>query len=162
VGVIEVTNKSRQIAFKMIRRGKSVIVTDKSILLSFLNKSDLLLLTRKKFKTNNDSTKSELETHASTLPVIELRNFVLNVLKKRYQETSNTFLKQKSQNTTQHELQNLSRFKKAKNLTPQLTVSTNRESYQQNIIEINHELIIKKFGNIPENFPTFVRKRAIH
>lgn len=159
VGVLEVANRNGQITFKTIRRGKTTIVTDKRILLSYLNKSDLLLLTRKKFKTNNGLTKNELENQALKLSITEVRHFVLNVLKQRYQDTSNAFLQQKSKHTTSHELERLSRFKKNKHLPSQYAIRSNIELSQQHIIEINHDRIKQKYGHIPEDFPKFVRRR---
>lgn len=92
--VIEYFEKNNNISFKVRQRGRVNKVSDKNILIEYLNKSDMAEYVRrlKKFDDVSCLSKNELINILELQPLTKLREFIYSNLISRYKTKSRDFL----------------------------------------------------------------------
>ncbi|WP_434766648.1 sce7726 family protein [Pseudomonas triticicola] len=162
--VLEVSTNNNLISFKVIQRGKTCIIKDKRVLLSFLLKKEIQSLLKHTTPAHSFNLDREaLENESLKLPTNAIRAFVLTTLKSRYQETSNQ-IKEKLANTPallKNDLNLLSKKKLARSSQSAIiqTASACDLIKPSNIIRLDFSKINKKYGETAAFAPVFAIKR---
>jgi transcriptional regulator NrdR family protein len=147
--------------FKVVRRGKTQLIKCKSALLRFLTKEEMLAIVRKKKISGTFDTKKSL-THLieANLSVKDIRECVLDSLKKRYKETYAEFISSRNSRTQQEDLHNLSKSKlMMKRKSDSIVEEYLDDSVPLNARYLDLEALQQKFGMLPEGMPRIVLTR---
>lgn len=153
------TEREQGVTITVARRGTSSNVTSKRILCAYLLKGELVsLLAAHRQISNVDMPRNELESLAEAISVKSLRTFVLAALKRRYSDTFQLFCKSRDECTKPTDLANLSKLKARMSIPLEPLVLSNESS--TNAAWLDLDKLAKKFGPLPPDMPTFVRRRA--
>lgn len=153
------TECSQGVAITVARRGISSIVTNKRILCAYLLKGELVsLLGTQGQVVTVDMPRNELEIRAEALSIKCIRAFVLEALKRRYRDTFELFCKSRSDSTKPTDLVNLSKLKARIGVSLAPLVWPDESS--DNTAWLDLDKLAQKFGPLPSDMPTFVRRRA--
>jgi len=158
VEVLEVGFVDEEISFKVVRRGVLRPIQDKGILAAFLLKSELAALLKNQAVTQ---PRNVLVESVRSFPVAVLRRYVLECLKRRYKETSASFLHLRNENegTQVSYLGKLSRSKQEKTSITRTFADTRKDMTSCYAKNINWRRIAEKFGDIPDDVPMYVLRR---
>lgn len=158
VEVLEVGLVDKEISFKVVRRGVLRPIQDKEILAAFLLKSELAALLKNQAAAQ---PRNLLIESVRSLPVTVLRRYVLECLKRRYKETSASFLhlRNDKKGTQVSDLGKLSRSKQEKRSVTRNLANTRKDSTSCLTKNINWQRIAEKFGDIPDDAPMYVLRR---
>jgi hypothetical protein len=153
------TGGEQGVRISVARRGTSAIVTNKRVLSGYLLKGELVSLLNKQGHTVGvDMPRNELEALAESLSIKCLRAFVLVALKQRYHVTFELFCRNRSSTTKPIDLINLSKLKARAGIPLTPLVCANKGS--ANAAWLDLDKLTEKFGPLPPDMPTFVRRRA--
>ncbi len=147
------------VAITVARRGVSSNVTNKRILCAYLLKVELVSLLSKQGQVATiDMPRNELEIRAETLSIKCLRAFVLEALKRRYRDTFELFCKSRNESTKPTDLVNLSKLKAR--LSAPIAPIVWSDERSVNAAWLDLDKLAQKFGPLPPDMPTFVRRRV--
>lgn len=164
IGVIEYSNTNHGVRFKIVQRGRTSILRNKSIYLNFLLKKELqTFLVENGSQLPFETSRESLENMAYQFSLSRIRSFTLNALKNRYKETSSNFLK-KLVDTSFSSETDLNLLSKAKlrrehnklNASGSIKIDASNEFYTANI-----ENFMRKHGEVGNTQPIKVLKRVI-
>ncbi|MES2741880.1 MAG: sce7726 family protein [Pseudomonadota bacterium] len=154
------TEEEHGVGITVARRGVSSNVTNKRILCAYLLKVELVSLLGKQGKVVSvDMPRNELELLAEVLSIKCLRSFVLDALKRRYRDTFELFCKIRNESTKPTDLANLSKLK-ARFDIPLEPIRVCADESSLNAAWLDLDKIAQKFGPLPADMPSFVRRRA--
>lgn len=142
------------------RRGQAENVSNKRVLYGYLHKPELITLLKREGKdASADMPRIQLENQADVLSTRCIREFVLEALKKRYRESFERFRDNRQHRTLPTDLVNLRKF----NVQP-LPVELEKTSLDDlsslNTKKLNLKNLTDKYGPLPADMPTFVRRRT--
>ena len=159
VEVLEVDFVDDEISFKVVRRGVLRPIQDKGILAAFLLKSELAALLKNQAVTQ---PRSVLVESVKSFSVTVLRRYVLECLKRRYKETSASFLhlRNESEGTRVSDLGKLSKSKQVKASITRTFADARKDATPCPAKNINWQRIAEKFGDIPDDVPMYVLRRC--
>ncbi|EPZ0267921.1 ABC transporter [Serratia marcescens] len=165
VGVIEYLHDSKGVRFKIVQRGRTSPIANKKIYISFLLKKELQsLLVESNIKYFSESGRGVLEKIAENISLSKIRLFVLNAIKKRYKETSDSYL-QKLNNNNLISIDDLSLLSKSKQKRELCFLDSRQQEVESEdsatYYKLDVERFMKKHG---ENFcsvPDKVLKRIV-
>ncbi len=164
VGVIEYLHDSKGIRFKIVQRGRTSPISNKKIYINFLLKKELqLLLFENKIKFFSESGRSILEKMAENISFSKIRLFVLNAIKKRYKETSDSYLQKLNDNNVLS-IDDLSLLSKSKQKRELFCLGNIQESESEDsttYYKLDVEKFIKKHGDCHCFIPDKVLKRIV-
>jgi hypothetical protein len=147
------------VGITVARRGIGSNVTNKRILCAYLLKVELVsLLSKQGHAASIEMPRNELEFLAEGLSIKCLRAFVLEALKRRYRATFDLFCKVRNESTKPTDLINLSKLKSRLEIPYEPRVWSDERS--DNAACLDLDKLARKFGPLPPDMPTFVRKRA--
>lgn len=150
----------RGIKLSVFRRGQSFRVSNKRILCAYLHKTELVaLLKREGRNVNVETARIQLEFEVDALSVRQVREFVLQSLKERYKSTFDQFCASRQNQTHPDDLERLSKFKNQfqEEDTSEEEISPPRP---ENATQLDLSALSAKFGPLPSDMPTYVRRRA--
>ncbi len=154
------TPTDRGIRLSIFRRGQSFLVSNKRILCGYLHKTELVaLLKREGRNVSVETPRIQLEFEAEALSVRQIREFVLQSLKERYKSTFKQFCASRQSQTHPADLERLSKFKNQF----QGEDTSEEEVFPprpENATQLDLSALSAKFGPLPSDMPTYVRRRA--
>lgn len=154
------TQTDRGVKLSVFRRGQSSLVSNKRILCGYLHKAELItLLKREGRNVSAETPRTHLEYEADALPVRQIRDFVLQSLKERYKNTFEQFCKNRQSQTCPEDLARLSKFKnqfrEGDRSDEEIFIANPENAAQLDLLAL-----AAKFGPLPSDMPTYVRRRA--
>jgi hypothetical protein len=160
----EISEVNSETYIRVIKKGRTKLVTNKRILCGFLLKNELVTFLRKNDITSSlDMSRDTLiELIESLLPVKKLKIFVLNALKLRYKNTFD-FFNQSRQNKTQVEdLMTLSKRNLPSKNKPLLQIDFPKVLHAEpKFNSINISSLEEKYGRFPETMSNTVLIRKV-
>ena len=148
------------IRLSVFRRGQSFLVSNKRILCGYLHKTELAaLLKRENRNVSIETSRVQLELEAESLSVRQIREFVLQSLKERYKNTFEQFCTIRENQTHPDDLGRLSKFKNQLQ-DEKISVGEIFSPMPENATQLDLSALSEKFGPLPSDMPTYVRRRA--
>lgn len=142
------------------RRGQSSRISNKRVLYGYLHKAELVaMLKREGRDVSADMPRLQLEGEADALSVRCIRDFVLLCLKERYKNTFDQFCATRQSQTSPNDLERLSKFKNQLLEVGGDDVEVLPAS-SENTAQLDLSALSRKYGPLPLDMPTFVRRRA--
>lgn len=163
VGIIEYSNTNKGIKFKIIQRGRISVLSNKKFYINYLLKKELqLLIVEHSKQLLFESGRESLEHIAAQLPLSKIRSFVLNAIKKRYQETSTVFLNSliKNKLSSPQDLNLLSRSKLKKEQLALSDTENKKQISSNDVFTVDIENLMMKYGEVGSAKPIEVLKRV--
>ncbi|MCG2585825.1 sce7726 family protein [Massilia sp. TS11] len=149
------------VKLSVYRRGQTTPVSNKRILYGYLHKPELVeLLKNAGCAANTEMTRTQLEFAADALSSRRIKEFVLEALKKRYREPFERFCDSRMSQTQPSDLVNLRKFRLQTQAQESVTGLNDGDTDVQNAKALDLKAISKKFGPLPPEMPSFVRRRA--
>lgn len=161
VEVWETSTTNDEIKFKVVRKGKTKLISNKNKLAGFLTKSEIVsALKAQGLPYNPTYSRDMLTTQLNLLRSNFVREYVLRCLKSRYKVTSEIFMSNRLLKTTPDNLNDLS---KSKLLAQKFNTFYVQPAQQVsgNFRQIDINAFKAKYGNIPEEMPDMVLTRKI-
>ncbi|GAB3441628.1 sce7726 family protein [Massilia solisilvae] len=154
------TSQDDGVRLSVYRRGHATPVSNKRVLYGFLHKSELVALLKSEDRdANADMSRSQLEEQADVLSTRRIKEFVLDALKKRYRESFERFCDIRRGRTQPVDLMKLSKFK-AWQKPIEFQAAQLGDCASLNAKTLDLKALAGKYGPLPADMPTFVRRRT--
>lgn len=149
---------------RVVKKGRTRLITNKRILCGFLLKNELVAFLKMNSITSSLDMPRDIliELIESLLPAKKLKDFVLYALKLRYKNTFDFFHQSRQDKTQVEDLITLSRRNLASKSKPLLQIDfPNALNLKSKVKSINISFLEEKYGRFPETMSNTVLIRKV-